>query len=109
MQLKGFFWGVAIASVAWLGVYAVAERGVATHEVAVLEVSASQGMTAAEKDAHVAEMRQLWRAMTPAQREAHRDMARCPYSGQAGGGAHGQGRTGKWEKGARQAREPLEI
>jgi hypothetical protein len=109
MQLKGFFWGATMASVAWLGMSAIAERGVDMHDVAVMEVSTAHGMTAEEKDAHVAEMRQLWRAMTPAQRDAHRNMARCPYSGQAGGGAHGQGQTGKWEKGVRQAGEPVEI
>lgn len=99
MQLKGFFWGAAVASVAWLGMSAIAERDLPMHGVAALEASAAHGMTAEEQEAHVAEMRQLWRGMTPAQRDAHRDMARCPYSGQAG----------KWEKGVRQAREPLEI
>jgi hypothetical protein len=109
MQMKGFFWGATVASVAWLGTSAIAERGAPMHGVVVLEAAAAHGMTAEEQEAHVAEMRQLWRDMTPAQRDAHRNMARCPYSGQAGGGAHGQGQTGKWEKGARQAREPLEI
>lgn len=108
MQVKGFLWGAAVASLAWLGISALADRGVPTHGVAVLEASAAHGMTAEEQEAHVAEMQQLWRAMTPAQRDAHRDLLRCPYSGQPGG-AYDRGQAGEPDKGAGRAREPLEI
>jgi len=108
MQLKGFLWGAAVASLAWLGMSAIADRGEAVHGVAVLEASAPHGMTAEEKQAHVAEMQQLWRAMTPAQREAHRGMMRCPYSGQSGSG-YDRGQAGEWDKGVGRAGVPVEI
>jgi len=109
MQLKGFVLGAAVASLAWFGMSAMAERDVPVDGTAVLAASAAQGMTAEEQQAHVAEMQQLWRAMTPAQRDAHRDMMRCPYSGQPGGGAYDRGQADERDKGARRTREPLEI
>jgi hypothetical protein len=86
MQLKGFIAGAAVVSLAWLGSaawdnYAAEVRAGSMPSVA--GVHAAHGMSEAEKEAHVAEMRRLWQSMTPQQREAHRGMAYCPYSGQA--------------------------
>lgn len=92
MQLKGFFAGAAVVSLAWLGSaawdnYTTEVRAGAMQRVA--GVHAAHGMSDAEKEAHAAEMRRLWQGMTPAQREAHRNMNVCPYSGR---GAHGMTR-----------------
>ena len=91
MQLKGFIAGAAVVALTWLGSTAwdnnFAEmRAGATPDLTDIH-AAAQGMTEAEKKAHVAEMRRLWKGMTPSQREAHRDRAVCPYSGQSAQGA----------------------
>jgi hypothetical protein len=94
MQLKGFIAGAAVVSLAWLGStawdnYSAEVRAGSMQRLA--GVHAAHGMSEAEKEAHVAEMRRMWESMTPAQREAHRNMNYCPYSGR---GAHGMTRDG---------------
>jgi hypothetical protein len=93
MQFKGFIAGAAVVALAWLGStawdnYSAELRAGSMHGLNGIQASA-QGMTEAEKEAHVAEMRRLWQSMTPAQREAYRNRSYCPYSGQ---GAHGRAR-----------------
>ena len=113
MQLKGFLSGMAVATLIWLAVAAMAERGVLPQAAAVQQAAVVQAgapaMTAEEREAHVAEMRRLWQAMTPAQREAHRGMMSCPYSGKAQHGKRGDGQAGGQgpTQGLRPAREPL--
>jgi len=79
MQLKGFIAGAAVVSLAWLGSTAwgnfAAETQVRSTTHAPGAQSAAQGMTDAEKEDHVAEMRQLM--------EAHRNPGVCPYSGRS--------------------------
>jgi|SRR6056297_2726722 len=86
MQLKGFIAGAAVVSLAWLGSTAwgnfAAETQVrsTTHApVAHGAAQGAQGMTDAEREAHVAEMRDLM--------EAHRNLGVCPYSGRSAQGA----------------------
>jgi hypothetical protein len=114
MQLKGFIAGAAVVSLAWLGStawdnYSAEVRAGSMQRLA--GVPAAHGMSEAEKEAHVAEMRRLWEGMTPAQREAHRNMNYCPYSGR---GAHGMtpgGMPGVVPAAPRQTErpQPLEI
>lgn len=113
MQVKGFLLGMAVASLIWLAVPAMAERGVllqanAVQQAAVVRAGAP-AMTAEERQAHAAEMRRLWQSMTPAQREAHRGMTTCPYSGNAEHGTRRDGRAGGQgpAQGLQPAREPL--
>lgn len=113
MQLKGFLSGMAVATLIWLAVSAMAERtdlaqATAVQHAAVVQAGAP-AMTAEEREAHVAEMRRLWQAMTPAQREAHRGMMSCPYSGNTQHGTRSDGRAGGQNpgQGLRPAREPL--
>ena len=89
MQLKGFIAGAAVVSLAWLGSiawdnYSTEMRAASMQRLA--GVHAAHGMSEAEMQAHVAEMRRAWQSMTPAQREAHRNMNYCPYSGRAAQG-----------------------
>ena len=113
MQLKGFVAGAAVVSLAWLGStawdnYAAEMSAPPAQRVAGIQPAhAAQGMSEAEKEAHVAEMRRLWESMTPAQREAHRGMAICPYSGRAAQPA-APGYPGV-KPALRQERRPLEI
>lgn len=93
MQLKGFFYGLAVASLLWIGVPAAAEWATSSRSGTAQEMA--QG-----NDAYSAVMQQEGQAMCPFQREAQRNMARCPYSGQARPGS---------TQGMRQSREPLEI
>ena len=113
MQVKGFLSGMVVASLIWLAVPAMAERGVlpqvtAAQQAAVVQAGA-QDMTAEERQAHAAEMHRLWQSMTPAQREAHRGMKTCPYSGNAQRGTHSDGHAGGQgpAQGLRPPREPL--
>jgi hypothetical protein len=113
MQVKGFLSGMAVASLIWLAVPTMADRGVlpqvaAAQQAAVVQAGAP-AMTAEERQAHVAEMRRLWQSMTPAQREAHRSMKTCPYSGNTQHGTRSDGRAGGQgpAQGLRPAREPL--
>lgn len=110
MQLKGFITGAAAVSLAWLGStawdnYTAEVRAAATQQVSGIQ--AVHGMTEAEKEEHVVEMRRLWESMTPAQREAHRGMAYCPYSGQSAQPAAPAYRGVR--PALRQERRPLEI
>ena len=113
MQVKGFLLGMAVASLLWLAVPAMAERGLFYQGVAAEQASAAHGhaqaMTAAERQAHAAEMHRLWQSMKPAQREAHRGMKTCPYSGNAQHGTRNDGRAGGQgsAQGLQSAREPL--
>ena len=113
MQLKSFLLGMAVASLIWLAVPAMADRAVLTQPTAVQQAAVvhagAPAMTAEEREAHVAEMRRLWQAMTPAQREAHRNMKTCPYSGNTQHGTRSDGRAGGQNpgQGLRPAREPL--
>ncbi len=83
MQLKGFIAGAAVVSLAWLGSTAwgnfSAETQARSTAYAPGAHGAAQGMTDAEKEAHVAEMRHLM--------EAHRNLGVCPYSGRSAQGA----------------------
>ncbi|NGP52487.1 hypothetical protein [Thioalkalivibrio sp. XN8] len=109
MQLKGFVAGAAVVALAWLGSTAwgnfAAEMQAAPTQAPAGVYAADRGMTEAEKEAHVAEMRRLWESMTPAQREAHRNMGVCPYSGRSaqGAGPRGAGPI------LRERRQPVEI
>jgi hypothetical protein len=89
MQLKGFIAGAAVVSLAWLGATAWDNHSAEVRAGSVQRlagVPAAHGMSEAEKEAHAAEMRRLWQSMTPAQREAHRNMNYCPYAGRGADG-----------------------
>ena len=90
MQLKGFIAGAAVVALTWLGSTAWDDNYAEMRAGAMPDLTdihaAAQGMTEAEKKAHVAEMRRLWKGMTPAQRDAHGNRAVCPYSGQSAPG-----------------------
>ena len=78
MQLKGFIAGAAVVALTWLGSsawdnYSAEMQARSTSSLASIS-AAAQGMSEAEKEAHVAEMRRML--------EAHRDAGVCPYSGQ---------------------------
>jgi len=113
MQVKGFLLGMAVASLLWLAVPAVAERGLLYLDAAPQQASTvhghAQAMTAEERQAHAAEMHRLWQSMTPAQREAHRGMKTCPYSGNMQHGTRSDGRAGGQgpAQGLQPAQEPL--
>jgi hypothetical protein len=113
MQVKGFLLGMAVASLLWLAVPAIAERGVlpqvAAAQQAVVVHAGAEAMTAEERQAHAAEMHRLWQSMTPAQREAHRGMMSCPYAGNAQHGKRSNGQAGGQgpTHGLQPAREPL--
>ncbi len=90
MQLKGFIAGAAVVALAWLASTAwdsnFTEMLAGSTPVLTGVHAATQGMTEAEKEAHVAEMRRLWQNLTPAQRDAHRNKGVCPYSGRSAQG-----------------------
>jgi hypothetical protein len=101
MQIKGFIFGLAVASLAWAGLPAVADLAAARAAPTVQEAPAPRAHYHAmggEQHGSHAELMRRWEAMTPEQREAHRQLMRCPYAGRAGGSA-----------GVQAAREPLEI
>jgi len=87
MQLKGFIAGAAVVALTWLGTTAwdnySAEMRVGSTPGLTGVRAAAQGMTEAEKEAHVAEMRRML--------EAHRDAGVCPYSGRSAQGAAPRG------------------
>lgn len=101
MQLKGFIAGAAVVSLAWLGSTAwgnfAAEMQAGSMPHAPGVHAAARGMTEAEKEAHVAEMRRLM--------EAHRNLGVCPYSGRSAQGAAPRGAAPV----LRQGRQPVEI
>lgn len=101
MQLKGFIAGAAVASLAWLGSTAwgdfAAEMQARPMAHAPGVHAAAQGMTDAEKEAHVAEMRHLM--------EAHRNLGVCPYSGRSARDAVPRGAAPL----LRQRSQPVEI
>lgn len=101
MQLKGFIAGAAVVSLAWLGSAAwgnfAAEMRSGSMQPAPGFQAAAGGMTEAEKEAHVAEMRRLM--------EAHRNLGVCPYSGRSAQGAAPRGAAPV----LRQGRQPVEI
>ena len=101
MQLKGFVAGAAVVSLAWLGSTAwgdfAAEMQAGSMPAAPGVHAAAGGMTEAEKEAHVAEMRRLM--------EAHRNLGVCPYSGRSAQGAAPPGSAPV----LRQRRQPIEI
>jgi hypothetical protein len=111
---KLLVWGAAVASLIWFGdvrrwrnaTFVDPATAVSKQRPSTLRKPA---MTAEEREAHVAEMRRLWQAMTPAQREAHRNMKTCPYSGNTQHGTRSDGRAGGQNpgQGLRPAREPL--
>lgn len=101
MQLKGFVAGAAVVSLAWLGSTAwnnfAAEMRAGSMQAPAGVQAAARGMTEAEKEAHVAEMRRLM--------EAHRNLGVCPYSGRSAQGAAPRGVAPV----LRQGRQPVEI
>ncbi len=106
MQLKGFLSGLAVASLLWLGVPAVADWAAPARSVSAQD-RAQQNLS------HAAAMQQQGQSMCPFQRKAQRNMARCPYSGQPQPGGYGHGNDKAGERGSvqgvRQGREPLET
>lgn len=114
MQLKGFIAGAALVGLAWLGTAAwhndAAEMSAGSTQQRLGNIHASaQGMTEAEKEAHVAEMRRLWQSMTPAQREAYRNRAYCPYSGQGARGGTPEAAPGEVVPALREQPRQIEI
>lgn len=101
MQLKGFIAGAAVVSLAWLGSTAwdnfATEMEAAAMQQAPGAHAAAHGMTAAEQEAHVAEMRRML--------EAHRNLGVCPYSGRSAQWAAPRGIAPV----LRQGRQPVEI
>ena len=101
MQLKGFFAGAAVASLVWLGSTAgdnfAAEMRSDSRQAAPGVHAAARGMTEAEKEAHVSEMRKLM--------DAHRNLGVCPYSGRSARGDAPRGTAPVM----RQGRQPIEI
>ncbi|NGX17543.1 hypothetical protein [Wenzhouxiangella sp. XN24] len=101
MQLKGFIAGAAVVSLAWLGSTAWGNFAAETQARSTAHASgaqgAAQGMTDAEKEAHVAEMRHLM--------EVHRNLGVCPYSGRSARDAVPRGSAPL----LRQRSQPVEI
>lgn len=104
MQLKGFVCGLAVASLLWIGVPAVADWAAPSRSAAAQEM-------AQQKESYSAVVRQQSQSMCPFQRQARRSMARCPCSGKPQPGGHGSDKAGERSsaQGACQSREPLET
>lgn len=104
MHFKAFMLGAAVASLAWLTVPAALQYHAASVESPAAETVQWHPAGAAHGMSH-AELIRRWEAMTPEQRAAHRQMTRCPYSGQVGHGAPGRAPAG--QQGLRPTQEPL--
>ena len=115
MQINSFLSGVLVASLGWLTLPALADLDLFSQPAVSPQAEESHarqhGMSAEQQAAHVAEMRQRWQAMNPAEREAHPGTAQCPYAGRAQHGSHGGDRAGGAGRaqGLRPQSEPLET
>lgn len=105
MHIKAFMLGAAVASLVWLAVPAALERPAAGAAAPAAAEAVDWRPAGAPHAMSHAELMRRWQAMTPEQREAHRQMARCPYSSRAGQGAPGRAPAG--QQGLRPTQEPL--